>query len=156
MLARFSRSLTEQPAGRCSSNLHLAGTGRPRVLGSQRDKTGCGLSCNPVPSLASRSPGSGFCLSRAGAHAFTEFLQTLLRKFNFPAPALWQPGNRPNDEEVERCVAAFAYGVPGMPVGGRPKKAIGGVRPAQPKCAPRVFDFLTLMMRLLFLISKKR
>lgn len=102
-----SRFLTEQPAGRCSSHLHLADTGRSRVLGSQRGRTGCGLSCNPVPSLASHSPGSGFFLSRAGAHTVTQFIQTLLRKFNFPTPAHWRHGNRPNDEEVERCVAVI-------------------------------------------------
>lgn len=59
------------------------------------------------------------------------------------ACALGRHGNRPNVEGVERRMAAFAYGVPSMPVGGRPKKGIEGVRPALPKCAPKIFDFLT-------------
>lgn len=112
------------------------------MLGSQRDRTGCDLSCNLAPSLVPRSPGSGFCPSRTGAHAFTQFLQTLLPKFNFPAPAHWADTvTAPTSRGAERCVASFAYGVPSMPVGGRPKKGIEGVRPIQSKCAPRFSDF---------------
>lgn len=37
------------------------------------------------------APGLGLCSSRAGAgsHGFTQFHQTFLGKFNFPAPAHW-------------------------------------------------------------------
>lgn len=113
------------------------------MLGSQRGRTGCGLSCNLVPSLATGSPGSGICPSRTGAHAFTQLPQTLLRKFNFPAPAHWaNTATAPTSKGWSVVLQSFAYGVPSMPVGGRPKKGIGGVRPAQPKCALRCFDFL--------------
>lgn len=124
------------------------------MLGSQRGKTRCGLSCNPVPSLAPRSPGSGFCPSRTDAHAFTQLLQTLLRKFNFPAPAHWDnAATAPTSKGWSVVLQSFAYGVPSMPVGGRPKKGIERVRPAQPKRTFRCFDFLMCMMRN-FLLSQ--
>lgn len=105
----ISPLFTEQSAGRCSSNF-TSGVYRetPGAWKSQLGRTGCGLSCNPVPSLAPSSPGSRLCPRRTGVHAFSQFLQTFTSEVQLShACALGRHGNRPNVEGVEPSFAVI-------------------------------------------------
>jgi hypothetical protein len=66
------------------------------------------------------------CVPVALAYTLSHnFYKLLLRKFNFPTPAHWaDTATAPTSKGWSLLLRSFAYGVPSMPVGGRPKKGI--------------------------------